>query len=253
MKKSTGLLAVVLLFSLPVFAQPDGGGQQRGGGQPSGGGGQQRGGGQPSGGGQQRGGGGGQRGGPPVGGGYIPAHGPTPGPARATAPASGAGDRGARQTGGQQTQNAQQAQTRSGGGAPARQAQQGQPDQRRNFSEQAGHPNAPHVDAGTNRWVGHDTGRNDAHYHLDQPWAHGHFPGTIGPRFVYRLHGGNRDRFEFGGFYFGVAPYDYDYVGDWLWDTDDIVIYDDPDHPGWYLAYNTRLGTYAHVQYLGPG
>ncbi len=57
MKKSTGLLAVVLLCSLPVFAQPDGGGQQRGGGQPSGGGGQQRGGGQPSGGGQQRGGG----------------------------------------------------------------------------------------------------------------------------------------------------------------------------------------------------
>ena len=53
MKKSTGLLAVVLLCSLPVFAQPAGGGQQRGGGQPSGGGRQQRGGGQPSGGGQR--------------------------------------------------------------------------------------------------------------------------------------------------------------------------------------------------------
>ena len=224
MKKLTSLLAVLLISSLAAFAQQSGGGHPQGGG-----------GGHPQG-------GGGRQGGAPaqVGGGHIPAHGPAPSRGSAQ-PQRG------NQGGGRQGGSAVQAQRgNDGGGRPG--GDQG----RQTFRDQQGHPEAPHVHPQGDVWVGHDGGRNDARYHQDNVWAHGHFGGEIGRNHIYRLEGGGRDRFRFGGFYWGIAPYDYDYTADWLWDTDDVVLYDDLDHPGWYLAYNPRLGTYAHVQYLGP-
>jgi hypothetical protein len=124
------------------------------------------------------------------------------------------------------------------------------PGQARKFRDEQGHPDAPHVHA-DGRWIGHETGPRDRDYRLDHPWEHGRFRGGFGPRHVWRLGGGRRERFWFSGNYFSVAPYEYGYCNDWLWDRDQIVIYDDPDHVGWYLAFNVRLGTYIHVMFLG--
>jgi hypothetical protein len=113
----------------------------------------------------------------------------------------------------------------------------------------------PHVEPNA-RWVGHEGGRGDARYHVDHPWARGRFAGPIGRGHVYRLGGWEpaRHRFFFGSAFFVLAAADWAYADDWNWNGDQIVLYDDPDHPGYYLAYNTRLGTYVHVTYDGgPG
>lgn len=59
-------------------------------------------------------------------------------------------------------------------------------------------------------------------------------------------------RITAGGFYFEVASWDWGLCSDWWWDCgDDFTIYDDPDHPGWYLLYNIHTGGYVHVTYMG--
>jgi hypothetical protein len=109
----------------------------------------------------------------------------------------------------------------------------------------------PHVS--NDKWYGHDD-RNDARFHVDQPYAQGRF-NNFGPSHPYRFSRVDRDNHRFwfnGGFGFEVFPDDWEFAADWCWTCpDDIVVYDDPDHPGWYLVYNTETGVYVHAQYIG--
>lgn len=117
----------------------------------------------------------------------------------------------------------------------------------------AGHPVAPHVDINVkgDTWVGRSR-PNSPRYHLAHPWEHGHFPGTVGSRQIWRLEGGGPNRFWFDGYAFMVSSEDANWCNNWQWGADYIVLYLDPDQPGWYIAYNARLGTWVHVEFLGP-
>ena len=109
----------------------------------------------------------------------------------------------------------------------------------------------PHVN--NDHWYGHDR-PNDKRYHLAHPFEHGHF-GEIGPSHRFRVERFDIEHHRFwfpGGFYFEVAPWDWALASDWCWDCgDDYVVYDDPDHDGWYLVYNVHTGLYIHAQYMG--
>ena len=109
----------------------------------------------------------------------------------------------------------------------------------------------PHVN--NDRWYGHDDPA-DKRYHEDRPFEHGHF-AHVGPTYRYNVLRIDRDHHHIwlpGGFYFEIASWDWPLVADWCWDCgDDFVIYDDPDHVGWYLLYDIHTGVYVHVVYMG--
>jgi hypothetical protein len=108
-----------------------------------------------------------------------------------------------------------------------------------------------HVNNG--HWYGHDA-PNDKRFHVDHPFEHGRFE-HVGASFRYRIERIDRDHHRFwfpGGFWFEVASWDWPVCADWCWDCDDdFVIYDDPDHVGWYMLYNVHTGVYVHVMYMG--
>lgn len=109
----------------------------------------------------------------------------------------------------------------------------------------------PHVN--NNHWYGHDR-PDDKRYHMDHPFPHGHFE-HFGPTYRYGVVRIDHDHHRFwlaGGYFFEVAAWDWPICADWCWDCgDDYVIYDDPDHIGWYLLYNIHTGVYVHVMYEG--
>jgi hypothetical protein len=101
------------------------------------------------------------------------------------------------------------------------------------------------------RWYGH-AAVDDARFHLARPFEHGRFALT-GPAHVFRvarLDLGARRVWLPGGL-FEVAAWDWAATAPWCWTCDDFVVYPDPDHAGWYLLYDSRMGEYVHVQFLG--
>jgi hypothetical protein len=118
--------------------------------------------------------------------------------------------------------------------------------------DEAGHVNeTPHVK--NDHWYGHEA-PNDARFHLDHPYEHGRFD-HFGPSYRYRVLRIDPDHHRFwlpGGFFFEIAAWDWHECADWCWNCgDDFVVYEDPDHPGWYLVYNVHTGVYVHAQYMG--
>jgi hypothetical protein len=101
-------------------------------------------------------------------------------------------------------------------------------------------------------WYGH-AAPGDARFNLARPFAAGRF-SAVGPSHVFaasRVDLGARRLWLPGGM-FQIAASDWAATSPWCWTCDQFVVYADPDHPGWYMLYDTRMGEYVHAEFLGP-
>ena len=111
----------------------------------------------------------------------------------------------------------------------------------------------PHVVG--NRWFGHDA-PHDPRFHLDKPFEHGRFEhfGPSHRHHVVRLDPHHHRCVFEDGFIFDIAVWDWPIWSGWCWDCgEDFVVYEDPDHVGWYLIYDVHTGGYVHALFMGRG
>lgn len=135
--------------------------------------------------------------------------------------------------------------------APRAPQRRGHPDAAPEWERGREHAAVPYVRG--DRWYGNPA-PNDPRFRLDRPYEHGRF-ALVGPSHVHTVLRVDLVAHRVwlpGGYGFEIAAWDYPFTGSWCWDCgNQFVIYDDPDHPGWYLLLDVRSGEYVHVQYLG--
>lgn len=92
-----------------------------------------------------------------------------------------------------------------------------------------------------------------ARAHPGRPFPHGRYE-HVRERFVVRSFDVRTRRVFFPDrSTWVIAAYDIPRCRDWAWDRDDVYVYADDTHAGWYLLFNARLGRYVHVEYFGAG
>ncbi len=92
----------------------------------------------------------------------------------------------------------------------------------------------------------------DRRFQLDRPFARGRFVRDAGRRYaVARVDFGAGRVWLADGFGFEIAGWDRSLTSLWNWRADRFAIEADPDHLGWYLLTDLRLGHSVHVLFLG--